>query len=189
MNKGKIIVLNGVSSSGKTTLAKAIQETFSEPYIRLSIDDFINMMPEKIIKTDLGNTVYKSQTIMLQAITMLSDAGTNVVVDNVMLTYFQTLKQYVTALHNYPVLLVKVDCPTHELRRREAERGDRNIGQGEGQVNDLEPQSLYDIAVNTFMNTTAECVSFIEKKLASSDVVSAMQQLYSAEKNMKTINI
>ena len=65
MNKGKVIVLNGVSSSGKTTLAKAMQEAFDEPYIRLSIDDFINMMPEKLIKADLGNTVYKSQTILL----------------------------------------------------------------------------------------------------------------------------
>ena len=50
MNKGKIIVLNGVSSSGKTTLAKALQEALDEPYTRLSIDDFINMMPEKLIK-------------------------------------------------------------------------------------------------------------------------------------------
>lgn len=75
MNKGKIIVLNGVSSSGKTTLVKEIQDAFDKPYMRLSIDDFINMMPSKMIKTDLGNTVYKCQTIMLQTITMLSDAG------------------------------------------------------------------------------------------------------------------
>ena len=30
MDKGKIIILNGVSSSGKTTLAKAIQNTLDE---------------------------------------------------------------------------------------------------------------------------------------------------------------
>lgn len=181
MNKGKVIVLNGVSSSGKTTLAKAMQEAFDEPYIRLSIDDFINMMPEKLIETDLGNTVYKSQTILLQTIKMLSDAGTNVIVDNIMLTYFQTLKQYVSLLHDYPVLLVKVGCPLHELRRRETERGDRAIGQGERQINDLEPQDLYDITVNTFISTTAECIDLIKKKQTVSDKSSVMKQLWLME--------
>lgn len=178
MNKGKIIVLNGVSSSGKTTLAKEIQDAFDEPYMRLSIDDFINMMPPKMIKTDLGNTVYKCQTIMLQTITRLSDAGINVVVDNIMLTYFQTLKQYISALHDYPVLLVKVDCPPHELRRRETDRGDRAIGQGESQIDDLEPKTMYDITINTFTNTISECVKLIEKKLDAVDQLPVIKQLW-----------
>ena len=98
MNKGKVIILNGVSSSGKTTLAKAIQNAFDELYIRLSIDDFVSMMPVKTVENELGNAFYASQTILLQTIKTLSDAGTNVVVDNVMLTYFETLKQYVECL-------------------------------------------------------------------------------------------
>lgn len=178
MNKGKIIVLNGVSSSGKTTLAKELQDAFDEPYMRLSIDDFINMMPVQMIKTDLGNTVYKCQTIMLQTIIMLSDAGINVVVDNIMLTYFQTLKQYISALYDYPVLFVKVDCPPHELRRREADRGDRAIGQGESQIDDLEPKTMYDITVNTFINTISECVKLIEKKLDAVDQLPVIKQLW-----------
>lgn len=182
MNKGKIIVLNGVSSSGKTTLAKEIQDAFDEPYMRLSIDDFINMMPSKMIKTDLGNTVYKCQTIMLQTITMLSDAGINVVVDNIMLTYFQTLKQYISELYDYPVLFVKVDCPPHELRRREADRGDRAIGQGDSQIDDLEPKTMYDITVNTFINTISECVKLIEKKLDAVDQLPVIKQLWQASK-------
>ena len=57
MNRGKIIILNGVSSSGKTTLAKALQNAFDELYVRLSIDDFISMMSDKMVKNDLGNAV------------------------------------------------------------------------------------------------------------------------------------
>ena len=45
MNKGKIIILNGVSSSGKTTLSKALQNAFSEEYLVLGIDDIIGMLP------------------------------------------------------------------------------------------------------------------------------------------------
>ena len=34
----KIIYLNGPSSSGKTTLAKALQESLEEPYLHIGID-------------------------------------------------------------------------------------------------------------------------------------------------------
>ena len=178
MDKGKIIILNGVSSSGKTTLAKAIQNTLDELYVRLSIDDFISMMPGEMVESELGNAVYTSQTILLQTIKTLSDAGTNVIVDNIMLTYFETLKQYVECLHDYPVLLVKVVCPAHELRRRETERGDRAVGQGERQINDLEPQDYYDISIDTFANTTEECVSLIAKKLTTPNSISSLKQLW-----------
>ena len=178
MNKGKVIILNGVSSSGKTTLAKAIQNAFDELYIRLSIDDFVSMMPVKTVENELGNAFYTSQTILLQTIKTLSDAGTNVVVDNVMLTYFETLKQYVECLHDYPVLLVKVICPIHELRRRETVRGDRTVGQGEEQINDLEPQDCYDISIDTFANSTEECVNLIAQKLTTPNNISSLKQLW-----------
>lgn len=44
----KIIYLNGPSSSGKTTLAKALQEKLKEPFLHLGIDKIIGFMPEKI---------------------------------------------------------------------------------------------------------------------------------------------
>ena len=47
MNKGKIICLNGVSSSGKSTLAKALQDKLKEPYYLMSEDTFTFMLPEK----------------------------------------------------------------------------------------------------------------------------------------------
>jgi len=48
MEKGHIIFLNGTSSSGKTTIAKALQESLSEPYMRISVDDFIGKYPQWI---------------------------------------------------------------------------------------------------------------------------------------------
>ena len=44
----KIIYLNGPCSSGKTSLAKALQESLSEPYLHLGIDKLIGFMPAKI---------------------------------------------------------------------------------------------------------------------------------------------
>jgi len=39
MSKGKVICLNGVSSSGKSTLAKSLQEKLNEPYYLMSEDN------------------------------------------------------------------------------------------------------------------------------------------------------
>ena len=44
----KIIYLNGPSSSGKTTLAKALQQSFKESFLHLGIDKIIGFMPAKI---------------------------------------------------------------------------------------------------------------------------------------------
>jgi chloramphenicol 3-O phosphotransferase len=43
-----IIYLNGPSSAGKTTLARALQERLPEPYLYLSIDTLIELMPSKL---------------------------------------------------------------------------------------------------------------------------------------------
>ena len=52
MQKGKIIFLNGVSSSGKTTLAKLLQARLTESFFWLAADTFIDMLPEKYNNPD-----------------------------------------------------------------------------------------------------------------------------------------
>lgn len=44
----KVIFLNGPSSSGKTSIAKALQYLLPEPYMLLGIDKMISMMPEHL---------------------------------------------------------------------------------------------------------------------------------------------
>ncbi|WP_165763871.1 phosphotransferase-like protein [Halalkalibacter urbisdiaboli] len=41
MKQGKIIILNGTSSSGKTTLAKSLEKVMDEPYVYVSLDDLL----------------------------------------------------------------------------------------------------------------------------------------------------
>ena len=53
-----IIYLNGPSSSGKTTLAKALQTSLEEPYLLIGIDKIIGFMPEKM--NNLGSEEYVS---------------------------------------------------------------------------------------------------------------------------------
>ena len=45
MAPGTIIVLNGASSSGKTSIAKALPEALNEPYLHIGLDAFFDMVP------------------------------------------------------------------------------------------------------------------------------------------------
>lgn len=166
MDKGKIIILNGVSSSGKTTLAQALQNKLPEPYMFLSIDGILRMMPERS-RDDIDGTIRHCQSVLHRMIRLLSDMGMNVIVDNIMLAYFDTLQECIDVLHAYPVLLVHVACPAHELRRREQARGDRNVGNGESQLKELQPQEQYDLTVDTYAKNIEECVKDICNMVAT----------------------
>src|SRR4051812_18538858 len=45
MQPGNIILINGTSSAGKSTLAKALQEVLDEPYLHSGLDHFLHSMP------------------------------------------------------------------------------------------------------------------------------------------------
>jgi len=148
MEKGKIIFLNGVSSSGKSTLAKSLQEKLTEFYYWLSIDNFLNPIHEKFYISEYKTSLRQTLRVMHHTIKLFSDMGLNVIVDHV-LEKREWLDECVEILHENPVLFVHVTCPLEELRRREKERGDRQIGQAERQLSLLNPISTYDIIVDT----------------------------------------
>lgn len=44
---GRVVLLHGTSSSGKTTIARAVQAHSEEPWLRLGIDTFWNAVDER----------------------------------------------------------------------------------------------------------------------------------------------
>lgn len=177
MNKGKIIILNGVSSSGKTTLAKALQNCLKEEYIYISSDEFMEMLPGKMLRRNKLEALYKREEILVRMAKMLSEMGLNVIVDDVITTWSPVFEYYLDLLHEYPVLLVKVECPLPELRRRELVRGDRERGLAERQLTQLVPQEGYDVTVNTFEHTVIACAEIIAERLTDAGGGSAMERL------------
>lgn len=47
MARGTIVLINGTSSSGKTSLARAFQEIADEPFLLLGLDHFIHNLPRQ----------------------------------------------------------------------------------------------------------------------------------------------
>jgi len=185
MQKGKIILLNGVSSSGKTTLAKALKESLNEPYFLLGCDMFQgDAIPTKINGEYHHEThlkmFLKAMTVFHHSIKMFSDMGCNAIVDHVFLERHKTFDECIELLNQYPVLFVHVTCPLEEIRRRETERGDRFIGQGEEQLAELflRDKDMYDVTVDTYNNSQNECVNKIKEALDCPDKFTAFRTLW-----------
>ncbi len=165
MNKGKIIILNGVSSAGKTSLSRALQSKLDEIYYWLANDSFCDMIPDKAWDIDQPEAEYQALSMLGKAVKLFSDNGKNVIVDTVMVTVqkHDLYSEYIELLRGYPLCVVRVTCPLQELRRREIARGDRGIGQAEGQLSILNPQDGYDITVDTHLNSVEWCADEIAK--------------------------
>jgi len=183
MQKGKIIFLNGVSSSGKSTLAKTLQDRLEEPFYLIANDTFTMMSPEKFVRINDIETYDRILKGMYHTIKIFSDMGINTIADDVFFTVgYDRLGECLELLHDYSVLFVRVECPAEELRRREKERGDRVVGQAESQLAILDPQDTYDITVDTHNNTKEECADKIIKLLNQPEKFAAFKTLWSQRK-------
>ena len=56
MLQSRVILLNGTSSAGKSSLAKELQSRLGSPYLHVCIDSFEKRMPERY---DLGGDFAK----------------------------------------------------------------------------------------------------------------------------------
>jgi chloramphenicol 3-O phosphotransferase len=173
--KGKIIWLNGFSSSGKSTLAKALQKMLQQPYFCIAQDTFTDIISPWCEGTYNGidgqQLWYDSIECMYHTIKLYSDLGRNVIVDHVIIrqddgreqAYFERAR---ILLGENPVLFVKVNCSLEALQKRERERGDREIGNAQWQYyKGLYPLNGYHCEVDTSIDSICDCAKIIVEKL------------------------
>lgn len=183
MNKGRVIFLNGTSSSGKTTLAKALQEQLAQPYMYVSVDDFFNMYPEKYLNPTtqdeaiaLARLVPAVVSGLHRSVASLAQSGNNILVDHV-LQENGWLKECVENWTGLEVIFVGIKCPLEIAEQREKERADRDIGTARYQYERVHAHGLYDIEVDTSTLTVDECVSRIMELINNRPATYAFQEL------------
>jgi chloramphenicol 3-O phosphotransferase len=151
--RGKIIFINGTSSSGKSTLSRALQAKLDEPFWHFSIDHLreANVLPSQRIKNgDFSWTTMRPAFFegFHSCIPALAEAGNNIIIEHIIETeaWMQRLLQL---LKPFDVFFVGVHCPLSELERREKERGDRRIGEARQDFEVVHTFGIYDIEVNS----------------------------------------
>ena len=150
---GRIILLNGASSSGKTTLARALQGRLDEPFWHYSIDHLntARVLPEARIKSGefpwstLREAFFDGFHRCLPA---LAGAGNNLIVEHIVETA-EWRDQLLRLLSPLDVFCVGIHCPLPELERRERERGDRSIGDAKRDFETTHSLCIYDFEVDT----------------------------------------
>ena len=146
-----IVVLNGASSSGKTTLARELQLTFQEPYLRFGTDTVHSMLPSRFAggkKTQNENIVRTAILGMNSCAATFADAGNNVIVDTVMLNR-ESVAECARALVRYRAFFIGLFCDDGELRRRSSGRGRDMVNIALQQARYVHTHSIYDLKIST----------------------------------------
>jgi chloramphenicol 3-O phosphotransferase len=174
---GTIIILNGTSSSGKTSILKALQKLMEEPYLDAGIDRFIFSMPRRYLDRPLWDDVlgladragkegHRLFHGMHHAIAALSHCGVNVVADHVLVEK-NWLVECTSLFADLPAYLIGVQCPIAVLEQRERERKDRTFGQASLQLPLVHAHAVYDLSVDTSVLTAEECALQIRERVCS----------------------
>lgn len=189
---GKIIILNGTSSSGKTTILQALQNELCEPYLNVGIDKFIWMLPKRYLDrplwddilglaTQAGTLGHQLFSSMHKTIALLSRQGMNVVADHVLVEP-EWLRECAELFAPLPAYFIGIKCPLPILLERERLRKDRTLGQAEAQFSLMHIHSVYDLEVDTSILSVSQCVQAIKDRLESQAPPTAFKQIYQSLK-------
>lgn len=187
--KTQIIYLNGASSSGKTTIAKALQEHLKEPFMLIGIDKIIGMMPERVndwfgnsepegfswkMNTDhtgkttqelyIGPFGKKVTLTFVEIVLTMAKLGHHLIIDDVAFGKNQ-VDRWRKALKEYKVLYVGISAPVESLEEREQKRGNRIQGSARAQSSKVHVGVQYDLELDTSCLSVEDCVRIIQEKL------------------------
>lgn len=180
MTGGTIILLNGTSSSGKSSIAQSLQKALPVPYLHVEIDAFLKMLPAEFWGTADRDTQWQVVSMVAsgfhRSLAALASAGCNIIADHVLLEP-AWLQECVDLLESGQVIFVGVHCPLEELERREKARGDRGIGAARSQFDKVHAARIYDLEIDTSALTPIECAQRIMAFMQNPPVPGAFAQL------------
>jgi chloramphenicol 3-O phosphotransferase len=170
-----VIVLNGGSSSGKSSLAICLQKRLSGTWLRLGIDDLIRALSHgptdptvagsMEFKPDgsiaIGQAFRTAEASWYEGLAAIARAGTGVLVDEVFLDGGDSQARLQTALEGLAVVWVGVRCHPATAEARELRRPDRIKGMARDQAVRVHEGVRYDIVVDTTDTPTEDCARLI----------------------------
>ena len=168
MKKGQIIFLNGVTSSGKTSIVEAIQDRDDVFFYVVANDLFQEMVGEKYLQENYWKYLSDVIILMYHTAKLYSDMGKNVLIDGILVEREEIAPHYqqlLTILKDNPLDVVEVYCPLELCRERNIARGDRYETQSEEQAALMAKDISYSLRVDTGRFSPAECAEIIISRL------------------------
>jgi chloramphenicol 3-O phosphotransferase len=178
-----VIVLNGGSSSGKSSLAACLQRRLEGTWLTLGIDDLIRALSHGPtdtttagsleIRSDgsvvVGDTFRRAESAWYEGLAAMARAGTGIIIDEVFLDGAKSQARLRIALEGLSVLWVGVRCQAVVDEARELQRSDRNIEMARDQAERVHRGVSYDVVVDTSGTAADECALAIEAWMRDHD--------------------
>lgn len=189
---GQIVILNGAPRSGKTSIARAIQDTFEGPWINLGVDAYNGMTPKRYSpgiglrpggeRPGLEEFIPFFYAALYESMAIHAGLGLNVVADlghhDGYSRPLGILADCARRVEDFPVLFVGVRCPIEQImkRREIAYPGREELyakATEDGSIpspvqrwqDEVHWPGIYDIEVDTSLLTPRECAEAIRQRL------------------------
>jgi len=168
MEKGRIIYLNGVTSSGKTSIVEALQARRDVFFYVVANDLFQEMIGEEYLQEDYWKYLGEVIIMMYHTAKLFSDMGKNVIIDSILVEregvapHYERMKEI---LGDNPLDIVEVYCPLDICRKRNIDRGDRYESQSDEQAELMAKDIRYSMRVDTSLLSPEECADKILREL------------------------
>jgi chloramphenicol 3-O phosphotransferase len=169
----QVIVLNGSSSSGKTTIARCLKAILPTPWMSLSIDDLLRALPPSLMDSDvgvafgehgevtIGEGFREIASAWMAGCAAMARAGARIIYDDVFLSGAESQARLRAQLDGLSVLWVAVHCNAEVAAGREVARGDRVVGGAASQASRVHEGVSYDLEVDTTSTEWLECARMI----------------------------
>ncbi len=146
--QGKIILIDGTSTSGKTSIVNELVKILHEPYEKVAIDDFVIevIMQQKKLnlpKAQFIERIWNASDKMFDKINQLAKQGINICIDTVLsgIEGEKELLHGLSRLNGLNTKMILVYCPLNILAQRVFQRNEQAIRE-----NNLENiRSLIDV--------------------------------------------
>ncbi len=178
-NRSTILVLNGVGSVGKSSVARALQERLAEPFLHVQMDSWIEMLPEDLqddpstfafiagMEAGMPSVAIHSGPLgdrlmagFRASVVAMADAGNDLIVDDVMLSPAEG-EEYRRRLASHDLRMIGLHAPLTVLEARERLRGDRMPGLARWQFDRVHRGQLYDLELETGQSSPGQCADAI----------------------------
>jgi chloramphenicol 3-O phosphotransferase len=178
----RVIVLNGTSSSGKSSIARCLQSLLPEPWLIIGVDDLISAVPPAMLESEDGLTFtsdgdvivgpgyWKLEAAWSQGVAAMARAGTGVILDQVFLKGVVAQRRWSVVLDGLQVVWVGVRCDQLVAAVREANRGDRVRGMAAKQASLVHQGMVYDLEVDTTHTSSEDSARFILNQIMSTPI-------------------
>lgn len=160
--------MNGVTSSGKTSIVEALQERKDIFFYVVANDLFEQMVGDKYLQEDYWKYLSEVIIMMYHTAKLYSDMGKNILIDGILVEREEIKPHYeqlLKILKQNPLDIVEVYCPIDICRKRNCMREDRYEMQSEEQLELMAKNIKYRMKVDTSVYRSAECADMIVKEL------------------------